>query len=129
MISPLLHMEVTDQNKLPHASSLCGACREACPVKIDLPRLLLDLRADQVEDGENAWFDAQAMRGFVETMKSRSRYEMAGKFANMGSNLLAGFSGGNIKFMPPPLSGWTDSRNFPPFAKKSFRDRWKERSK
>ncbi len=128
VISPLLHMEVTDQNKLPHASSLCGACREACPVKIDLPRLLLDLRADQVEDGENAWFDAQAMRGFVETMKSRSRYEMAGKFANMGSNLLAGFSGGNIKFMPPPLSGWTDSRNFPPFAKKSFRDRWKERS-
>lgn len=129
VISPLLHMQVTDENKLPHASSLCGACRDACPVKIDLPRLLLDLRADQVEAKENPWFDAQAMRGFVETMKSRSRYELAGKFASLGSNLIAGFSGGNIKLMPPPLSGWTDSRNFPPFAKKSFRERWKERNK
>jgi L-lactate dehydrogenase complex protein LldF len=127
VISPLLHMEVTNAEKLPHASSLCGACREVCPVQIDLPRLLLDLRAEQIAEGEGAWFDGAAIRAFVETMKARSRYELAGKFASVGSNLLAGLSGGNIKSMPPPFSAWTQSRNFPPFAKKSFRQRWQER--
>ncbi len=127
VISPLLPLHVTNANKLPHASTLCGACREACPVKIDLPRLLLDLRGDQVAAGEDPLFDRVAMRGFVQTMKSRSRYENAGKLANIGSALLAGMSGGNIKFMPPPFSGWTESRDFPPFAAKSFRDLWRER--
>jgi L-lactate dehydrogenase complex protein LldF len=127
VISPLLHMEVTNDEKLPHASSLCGACRDACPVKIDLPRLLVDLRADQVAAGEGSWFDQAAMQGFVQTMKSRSRYESAGKIASIGSNLLAGLTGGNLKFMPPPLAGWTQSRDFPPFAKRSFRELWQER--
>ncbi len=55
VISPLLPLRMSPTpQKLPHASSLCGACREACPVKIDLPRLLLDLRGDQVEDGEES---------------------------------------------------------------------------
>jgi len=128
VISPLLHAEVTNAEKLPHASTLCGACREACPVKIDLPRLLLDLRADQVRDGEGALFDKAAMFGFVQTMQSRARYEGAGKIASLGSNLLENLSGGNIKFMPPPLSGWTQSRDFPAFAKRSFREMWQERT-
>jgi L-lactate dehydrogenase complex protein LldF len=127
VISPLLHLEVTNDEKLPHASSLCGACREACPAKIDLPRLLLDLRADQVEEGEASWLDRAAMQGFVETMKSRARYENAGKLASIASNTVALFSGGNIKLMPPPFSGWTQSRDFPPFAKRSFRELWRER--
>ncbi|HXF59974.1 MAG TPA: LutB/LldF family L-lactate oxidation iron-sulfur protein [Caldilineaceae bacterium] len=127
VISPLLPTQVTNPEKLPHASSLCGACRDACPVKIDLPRLLLDLRADQVEDGEAPWVDHQAMRGFLFTMQSRARYEQAGKLASLTTNLVAGLSGGNIKVMPPPLAAWTQSRNFPPFAKKSFREQWSER--
>ncbi len=127
VISPLLPTHVTDPEKLPHASTLCGACRDACPVKIDLPRLLLDLRADQVDDGDAAWFDRQAMHGFLYAMRERGRYEAAGKLVGLGSNLLAALSGGNIRALPPPLSAWTDSRNFPPFAKKSFRDQWSER--
>lgn len=127
VISPLLSMDVTQVNQLPHASTLCGACREACPVKIDLPRLLLDLRADQVEDGESAFFDRVAMRGFVNSMRSQRSYETAGKLAAVGTNLMARMSGGNLKFMPPPLAGWTQSRDFPPFAQKSFRDLWRER--
>jgi L-lactate dehydrogenase complex protein LldF len=127
VISPLLPAHITNPEKLPHASSLCGACRDACPVKIDLPRLLLDLRADQVEEGENSWFDKQAMQGFLFAMQDRRRYEQAGKLASFGSNLMAGMSGGNIKFMPPPFSAWTNSRDFPPFAKKSFRELWSER--
>jgi L-lactate dehydrogenase complex protein LldF len=127
VISPLLHLHVTDEEKLPHASSLCGACRDACPAKIDLPRLLLDLRADQVAEGDAAWFDRAAMQGFVKTMQSRAAYESAGKLASLASNVMATFTGGNLKFMPPPLSAWTQSRDFPRFAKRSFRELWQER--
>jgi len=127
VISPLLPAHVTNPEKLPHASSLCGACRDACPVKIDLPRLLLDLRADQVDDGDTAWVDQQAMKGFLFAMQDRRRYEQAGKLASLGSNVLAALSGGDIKYMPPPLSAWTESRNFPAFANKSFREQWSER--
>ncbi len=127
VISPLLPMGVTNADKLPHASSLCGACREACPVKIDLPRLLLDLRDDQVQDGKGTLFDRAAMMGFVQTMKSQFRYEQAGKLAGVATNLMTNFSGGNLKFMPPPLNGWTQSRDFPAFARKSFRELWAER--
>ncbi len=127
VISPLLSLHVTNAEQLPHASTLCGACREACPVQIDLPRLLLDLRSDQVAAGQSRLFDKVAMRGFVQSMKSQRRYESAGKMASIGSNLFAGMSGGNLKFMPPPLSGWTQSRDFPPFARKSFRELWRER--
>jgi L-lactate dehydrogenase complex protein LldF len=127
VISPLLPTHITEPEKLPHASSLCGACREACPVKIDLPRLLLDLRSDQVEAHKDNWLDRQAMQGFLYTMQSRKRYEAAGKMASLGSNIMANLSGGNIRFMPPPLSAWTDSRTFPPFAKRTFRELWAER--
>jgi L-lactate dehydrogenase complex protein LldF len=127
VISPLLPAHITNPEKLPHASSLCGACRDACPVKIDLPRLLLDLRADQVEDGDSPWVDGQAMHGFLFAMQDRGRYEQAGKLASFGSNMLASLSGGTIKFLPPPFSAWTNSRDFPPFAKKSFRELWSER--
>lgn len=127
VISPLLPAHVTNAEKLPHASSLCGACRDACPVKIDLPRLLLDLRADQVDKHDDTWFDRRAMQGFLYAMQTRKRYEQSGKLAGVGSNILANMSGGNIKYLPPPLSAWTQSRDFPPFAKKSFRDQWAER--
>lgn len=127
VISPLLPAHVTNPEKLPHASTLCGACRDACPVKIDLPRLLVDLRADQVEDGETAWVDKQAMKGFLFAMADRRRYEQSGKLAGLGTTLMASLSGGNIKVLPPPLSAWTNSRDFPTFAKKSFRDQWSER--
>ncbi len=41
VISLMLAIEASEPEKLPYASSLCGACRDACPVMIDLPRLLL----------------------------------------------------------------------------------------
>jgi len=126
VITPLLS-GLTVGKELPHASTLCGACRDACPVKIDLPRLLVDLRADLVEQGDGGYFEGKAIQAFVQTAKSRQRFEQAGKMAGVASNLAAGMMGGNITFMPPPLYEWTRSRDFPPFAKKSFRDQWRDR--
>ena len=127
VVSGLLHNSVTDVDKLPYASSLCGACRDACPVQIDLPRLLLDLRADEVQDHETSRIEHMAMQNFGWMMGSRTRYEAAGKLAGAGSNLLAWFSGGSIKELPGPFAAWTDTRNFPPFAPRSFREQWRER--
>lgn len=129
VISPLLHNPVTDDSKLPHASTLCGACKDVCPVKIDLPRLLLDLRADGVEQGSVPRFEERAIRSFTRSMSSSSSYVSAGKMASLATGVMAKFTGGNIKFAPPPLSGWTNSRTLPPFAPKSFRSMWAERQR
>ncbi len=127
VITPAMAPDLRELRDLPHASSLCGACREACPVQIDLPRLLLDLRADLAHLGAEPRSEAWGIRAFVETMRSRARYERAGKLARLTTGLLARFSGGNLRFMPPPLNGWTQYRDFPPFAPKSFREWWQER--
>ncbi|MBU6351085.1 MAG: iron-sulfur cluster-binding protein [Chloroflexi bacterium] len=127
VISPNIHMEVTDVDKLPYASSLCGACRDACPVQIDLPRMLLELRRDVVEAEGTTLFDRAAMQGFSKMMQSRSSYENAGKLGSLASNVLARLSGGNLTFLPGPLSPWTESRDLPPLARHSFREQWQQR--
>ena len=129
VISPALAPEIARFKELPHATTLCGACRDVCPVKIDLPRLLVDLRSDLVEAKTNPRVEQLAIQGYVKAMSSREMYERGGKFASVATNLLAGLTGGEIKWMPPPLNGWTDHRDFPPFAKKSFRAWWEERQK
>jgi L-lactate dehydrogenase complex protein LldF len=129
VISPSIHLEVTDVDKLPYASSLCGACRDACPVKIDLPRMLLELRRDVVEAGDTTLFDRAGMQAFSRMMQSRASYETAGGLGSLGSHLLAGLSGGVIKAMPGPFAAWTNSRDFPPLARHSFRAQWRERVK
>lgn len=129
VISPSLHVEVTDVDKLPYASTLCGACREACPVQIDLPRMLLELRRDTVEEGKAPLFDRTAMQAFLQMMQNQSRYEAAGKLGSLGTRLLAALNGGVVKSMPGPLSAWTKRRDFPPLAGRSFREQWRERLK
>lgn len=129
VVNSMLSIEVTDREQLPHASTLCGACREVCPVKIDLPSLLVDLREDQVNAGRSALFDRGAMMAFTQSMKSQARYERVGKAARLATNLMTNSSGQSLKSLPPPLDSWTESRDFPPFARQSFRELWAERQK
>ncbi len=110
---------------LPHATSLCGACREVCPVRIDLPSLLLKLRRDIVSQGHRPWWLWLGLAGFATAAKSPTLFGAGAGAASLGSGLAA--SDGWMRRLPPPLSGWTTSRDFPRFAPKTFQNMWKER--
>ena len=76
MISPLL-FGLENYEALPHASSLCGACKQACPVDIDIPRMLLDLRRDLVAEGHSAASWNMGMKLPWETISARRRFSSA----------------------------------------------------
>ncbi|NLE78438.1 MAG: iron-sulfur cluster-binding protein [Rhodococcus sp.] len=106
---------------LPFASSLCGACFDACPVKIDIPSLLVELRHQKVEkSGFGA--EAAAMKAASFAMSSAGRFATAQKAAGIG-RLMAGKKG-RISTLPPPLNGWTAARDIPAPPKQTFRDWW-----
>src|SRR5512133_1467747 len=110
---------------LPHASSLCGACRDACPVQIDLPGLLLKLRRDTVDTGHVPWWLKLGIAGYGTVGKSAGMFGLGERMGSFGSGVLA--RDGWITDMPGPLGAWTDSRDFPKFAPKSFQQLWQER--
>jgi L-lactate dehydrogenase complex protein LldF len=110
---------------LPHASSLCGACREVCPVRIDLPGLLLKLRRDTVKTGHRPWWLQLGLSGYAMAAASPGLFGAGTRIAGLGSGLIA--RDGWIHGMPAPLNAWTDSRDFPKFAPRSFQAMWKER--
>lgn len=86
---PGMHME------LPFLSTLCGACREVCPVDIDLPRLLLELRAR----ASKPLAERMAAAGWLWTMSSPARLELAGRMAKTTGRLFGGVlpTGGFVK--------------------------------
>ena len=109
---------------LPWASSLCGACFDACPVKIDIPSVLVHLRAKVVRERRKR-FDPErlAMSALARVFASRARYERAQRLARGGNGPLSHLGG-----RAPGLTGWTTMRELPEIPEQSFRDWWRERS-
>ena len=113
-----------EHKDLPWASSLCGACYEVCPVKIDIPKLLIHLRAEVVREHGGPKGEAAAMSVLARTFQHRRRYEAAQKLAALGSRPLS--KDGRIEArLPGPLKGWTAVRDLPAVPKQSFRDWWR----
>jgi L-lactate dehydrogenase complex protein LldF len=115
--------------ELPFASSLCGACREVCPVKINIPDLLLHLRSDaQNHAPKNAGglaSERTTFRLWAWAMRHPSVYSLGARFARWGQIFVA--RNGWIHKVPAyPASQWTKERDFPALAPKSFRERWKK---
>ncbi|MYE79742.1 MAG: iron-sulfur cluster-binding protein [Chloroflexi bacterium] len=119
VLTPLL-VGLENAAPLPHASSLCGSCKQVCPVDIDLPRMLLDLRHDLVQSGESARGWDAAMKLWAVGMTSPKRFALGGRAARTGQALLG-------EYMPGILGNWSEERDFPAFAPKPFRQLWKER--
>lgn len=116
---------------LPFASSLCGACAEACPVKIDIPKILLELReqvqrekAERFEGGE----ERLAFRAWSWLMRRPKMYERAGRAAAMLAPKRDGFIADVPGWMKiGPVAGWLSQRELPAPASQSFRVWWRER--
>jgi L-lactate dehydrogenase complex protein LldF len=120
--------------ELPFASSLCGACREVCPVRINIPDLLLHLRAKVQQEvpapqpADSPIAERTAMRLWAWAMKRPWAYALGGALGRIGLRWFARPSAdGWIRgFAYFPLSRWTEGRDFPVLAPQSFRRRWRK---
>ena len=117
---------------LPFASSLCGACLEVCPVKIDIPKILLELRADvkkaEAREGRGR-LERLAFKMWAWVMCHPRIYEMAGM---MAGGVAPSENGRWVRRVPtlfnlPPVSAWLSQRDLPPAPPRSFREMWRKR--
>ena len=115
---------------LPYASTLCGTCRDVCPVQIDIPKLLLHLRHQIAEGSANnppssSWIERLYISRWHSAMKTRKKLEGSARLGRLFQKAVA--RKGVIKGIPLPLvSGWTKTKDFPALANKSFAERWRE---
>jgi L-lactate dehydrogenase complex protein LldF len=103
---------------LPYASSLCGACLEACPVKIDIPRVLVHLRGRVVREvAPRLSPERVAMGAVAKAFSTRRRYETAQRLAKLGRGPLP-------RLVVP---AWSKARDLPEVPRESFREWWRGR--
>lgn len=132
VITPVL-TNVSDSKDLPYASSLCGACREACPVKINIPRMLLHLRKGLVEGTPNSsknnvpWSERITMKLWRFSVGSSLMIRLSSQIVRLLQRPFV--KNGRIHNMPSPLAGWTRYRTLRPLASKPFRMRFRTLSK
>jgi L-lactate dehydrogenase complex protein LldF len=110
---------------LPYASSLCGACYEVCPVKIDIPSVLLHLRNAEVSTRPVTDPEKLSMRMLGRCFTDRRLYERAQKLSRIAQKPVE--RGGRIRHLPAKLSGWTEMRDMPAVPKQTFREWWRKR--
>ena len=130
VVSPML-TGLSDGKDLPYASTLCGACKEACPVRIDIPKMLLYLRkeltqgdhypSEQTVDGA----ERLAMKSWRAAVSTGGSMQMANWIGRVGQSIVSRTPGNTD--LPGPLSGWTDHRETPEL-KEPFRSRWQRLS-
>jgi L-lactate dehydrogenase complex protein LldF len=119
---------------LPYASSLCGACYDVCPVKINIPEVLIHMRGEAVRakqdgGGLNALLDPEhaAMQGLARVFGSRALYEAAQQLGKLGQGPLV--RDGYIIWLPGLLGGWTAMRDVPAVPDETFREWWSKRNR
>ena len=124
ILTPQLQ-EMRYAQTLPYASSLCGACYEVCPVKINIPEVLIHLRNRVVK--EKGFFDpeAGAMKAMGMIFRSERRFRAAqrlGRLAEMPLVRKDGRGEGWIGWLPGLLGGWTQVRDLKEMPKQTFRE-------
>ena len=116
---------IEDNSSLPFASTLCGACFYACPVRIDIPSLLVHLRERHTEEQAKAHRlptpEAAALSLVGWVMQSPRRFRMAETASRMARPFARS---GGFRSLPFPLSAWTTSRDAPAPPPETFREWW-----
>ncbi len=120
---------------LPYASSLCGACYEVCPVKINIPEVLVHLR-NKVVERQTAGFgllthpEAIAMRAVGAIFRSERRFRAAQRLGRIAERPLERTDGAGerwVGWLPGLLGGWTSVRDLKAMPAQSFREWWERR--
>jgi L-lactate dehydrogenase complex protein LldF len=127
VLTPLLDRSEKTSD-LANASSLCGACFEACPVKIPLHDMLVHLRRRNVERGRGKALERASFRLYGKVFSSAKWFRWIGAIGRFLQRLILG-SGLKRRWLSsrmPGLGGWAEHRALPEPPKKSFRDRWAE---
>jgi L-lactate dehydrogenase complex protein LldF len=114
-----------DWSELPYASSLCGACTDACPVRIPLHEMLVNLRHDQVVEKRTPKSERFAFKMFEKITQTPGYYNAGLKTGKIMLKLLSGPEG--IERGLSKLKDWTKERTFPLPARQLFRSWWKTR--
>jgi L-lactate dehydrogenase complex protein LldF len=130
ILTPQLN-SMTEGRSLPYASSLCGACYEVCPVKINIPEVLIHLRGKIVEEEQKTlsgrlgvWNVGMETAAFL--FASASRLSLAQHLGRIGQKLFVS-KDGVIDHLPGTLSGWTQTRDMMPMPDQTFRAWWAKR--
>ncbi len=130
ILTPQLH-SMEEGRSLPYASSLCGACYEVCPVKINIPEVLIHLRGKVVEQDQSTlsgklgvWNIGMQAAGFV--MGSAGRFTLAQHMGQLAQKVFVS-KDGFIERLPFMLSGWTQTRDLKALPQQTFRDWWAQR--
>ncbi|MDQ2775072.1 MAG: LutB/LldF family L-lactate oxidation iron-sulfur protein [Acidobacteriota bacterium] len=110
---------------LPYASSLCGACYEVCPVKINIPEILIHLRGKAVEQGYGPLTERVGMKVAAFALGGEGRFSIAQKLARIGQTPFE--HEGKLRNLPGMLAGWTEFRDLSAIPEQSFREWWAER--
>jgi L-lactate dehydrogenase complex protein LldF len=132
VVTPLL-VGVNRARHLCQGETLCGACRDACPINIDLPRMLLQLRA-QLAEGDRQWSvkPANPIEKFAYDLWStiigqRRLYDLALRVGRFLQKWMPSVNG-MLRRLPAPADGWTRGRDMRPLATMDFHERWSKRN-
>jgi L-lactate dehydrogenase complex protein LldF len=109
---------------LAHASSLCGACVDACPVRIDIPKMLVELRREVDEARIAPWTERVAYGLMEKILASPTLYRWSKPLARLLQRPFA--RDGRIRNLPLAFSEWTQTRDLPAVASRTFQERWPE---
>jgi L-lactate dehydrogenase complex protein LldF len=110
--------------ELAHASSLCGACVDACPVRIDIPRMLIALREENVDHRVAPAGERAVFRLVGRLLRSPALYRVSARVARWLQRPFA--RGGTVRWLPGFLGDWTRDRDLPAVASRTFTERWRE---
>jgi L-lactate dehydrogenase complex protein LldF len=127
ILNPMLHGTASDRDRsLPYASTLCGRCFEVCPVRIDIPEVLVHLRGTVVDDKRGKGrpdLEMAAMKTAAKVLADPRRLALAEWAGSLAGRLIG--RRGLISHLPPPLNSWTQARDAPAPPAESFRAWWK----
>ncbi|NGQ96888.1 iron-sulfur cluster-binding protein [Brevibacillus sp. SYP-B805] len=122
VLTPVLNEEKEKWAEVANASTLCGACYEACPVKIPLHDMLVYIRRRNVEEGRTKRTERLGMKTYKVAVSSHRFYQLALKLGRIGQKPLV--RDGQIPTRLGPLKGWNNVRTAPALAERSFRESW-----